>query len=400
MSGKIYQGSRLVAQTNDAPLGFEDKGIELESLAQYEQLKKDGNLQEDVNYYIKDDGSDLQVSLNNRLTKQYYFNGKTIQFFGDSIAAGVGVDDDSSDLALYKRWPTVFCEITDSTESNSAVSGSLYTRGKNEVISITDKVKATTLNGDYLFLCGGINDWQLGVSLEEFSEAVEECFSYVSENYSGDVVVVAPFNVIKNLVGTPTNSVYAYRQILANKAYKYGFDFINGEKISLPTTRTAGACIQSLFADGLHPSGFGHYVIGYEMMFQFTSQTWDTCNAVADTIIWSGKFLDSLQIPMWRVTKTSFTLSPSETLMNNVLDDRLTNARVILQGYTGAIMYNGNFSAVLPYYNPSAAYISDLVFFCDANGLSCQHKNTLEVSNGNLFFTFIRNFDINNRHSF
>ena len=54
MSGKIYQGSRLVAQTNDAPLGFEDKGIELESLAQYEQLKKDGNLQEDVNYYIKD----------------------------------------------------------------------------------------------------------------------------------------------------------------------------------------------------------------------------------------------------------------------------------------------------------------------------------------------------------
>lgn len=54
MSGKIYQGSRLVAQTNDAPLGFEDKGIELESLAQYEQLEKDGNLQEDVNYYIKD----------------------------------------------------------------------------------------------------------------------------------------------------------------------------------------------------------------------------------------------------------------------------------------------------------------------------------------------------------
>ena len=54
MSGKIYQGSRLVAQTNDAPLGFEDKGIELESLAQYERLEKDGNLQEDVNYYIKD----------------------------------------------------------------------------------------------------------------------------------------------------------------------------------------------------------------------------------------------------------------------------------------------------------------------------------------------------------
>ena len=54
MSGRIYQGSHLVAQTNDAPLGFEDKGIELESLAQYEQLEKDGNLQEDVNYYIKD----------------------------------------------------------------------------------------------------------------------------------------------------------------------------------------------------------------------------------------------------------------------------------------------------------------------------------------------------------
>lgn len=57
MSGKIYQGSRLVAQTNDAPLGFEDKGIELENLAQYRQLENDGNLQEDVNYYIKNAGS-------------------------------------------------------------------------------------------------------------------------------------------------------------------------------------------------------------------------------------------------------------------------------------------------------------------------------------------------------
>ena len=62
MSGKIYQGSRLVAQTNDAPLGFEDKGIELESLAQYEQLKKDGNLQEDVNYYIKDGQNTIDSS--------------------------------------------------------------------------------------------------------------------------------------------------------------------------------------------------------------------------------------------------------------------------------------------------------------------------------------------------
>lgn len=400
MSGKIYQGSRLVAQTNDAPLGFEDKGIELENLAQYRQLENDGNLQEDVNYYIKDDGSDSQVSLNNRLTKQYYFDNKTIQFFGDSITAGVYIDDDSSDLALYKKWPTLFCEITNSTESNSAVSGSLYTRGKNEVISITDKVKATTLDGDYLFLCGGINDWQLGVSLDEFSEAVEECFSYISENYSGDVVVVAPFNVIKNLVGTPTNSLYEYRRILANKAYKYGFDFINGERISLPATRNAGNCIKSLFADGLHPSGFGHYICGYEMLFQFTNQTWDTCNIGADNIIWSGKFLDSLEVPIWRVTKTSFTLSPATSLTNSLLDARLTNARVILQGYTGVVMYNSTYSAVLPYYNTSSDYISDLVFYCDAGGLQCQHKNTLTVSNGNLFFTFIRNFDISNRHTF
>ena len=400
MSGKIYQGSRLVAQTNDAPLGFEDKGIELESLAQYEQLKKDGNLQEDVNYYIKDDGSDLQVSLNNRLTKSYYFKSKTIQFFGDSITAGVYIDDDSSDLALYKRWPTIFCEITNSTESNSAVSGSLYTRGKNEVISITDKVKATTLDGDCIFLCGGINDWQLGVSLDEFSEAVEECFSYISKNYSGDVIVVAPFNVIKNLVGTPTNNLCEYRRILANKAYKYGFDFINGEKISLPATRMAGYCIRSMFADGLHPSGFGHYVIGYEMMFQFTNQTWDTCNVDASTIVWSGKFLDDLQIPIWRITKASFTLSPATSLTTDLLDARLTKTRVILQGYTGTIMYNGTHSAVLPYYNTSSDYVSDLVFYTDAGGLQCQHKNTLTITNGNLFFTFIRNFDINNRHSF
>lgn len=53
MSGQIFQGNHLIAETNDAPLGFEQGGIEV-TQAQYDQLVEDGNVAEDTNYYITD----------------------------------------------------------------------------------------------------------------------------------------------------------------------------------------------------------------------------------------------------------------------------------------------------------------------------------------------------------
>lgn len=338
--------------------------------------------------------------LENRLTKDYYFDSKSVQFFGDSIAYGVGVDDDSTDLNLYQRWTTKFCSLVNATEVNNAVSGSLYTRGYNDVASITDTVKNATLSGDFIFMCGGINDWQLGVPLDEFGEAVDECFAYLKANYNGDVVVVAPFNAIKNLVGSPITSIYQYRKILAQKAYEYGFDFINGGKISLAPTRTAGTCIKYQYSDGLHPSGFGHYICGYEMMFQFTGQTWETYSTGAGTIYWSGKYLDGIKTPIWKYTHAQFTMQPATELTNTLLTATFNNTNVILQGYTGCVIYGGNYVAVLPYYNTSASYITDMVFYTDAGGFQCQHKNTLEITNGNIFVTMIRYFDMNHQHAF
>lgn len=53
MSGQIFQGNHLIAETNDAPLGFEQGGIEV-TQAQYDQLVEDDNVAEDTNYYITD----------------------------------------------------------------------------------------------------------------------------------------------------------------------------------------------------------------------------------------------------------------------------------------------------------------------------------------------------------
>ena len=39
-----------------------------------------------------------------------------------------------------------------------------------------------------MFVAGGTNDWQCGVSLNDFRQAVEEVSSYINSNYDGDII--------------------------------------------------------------------------------------------------------------------------------------------------------------------------------------------------------------------
>lgn len=368
-----------------------DSSVEL-TQAEYDELERKGEVKEDVTYYIKDGNvsskdDDQFISTKHRLIKDYYFQDKSLQFFGDSIADGVGVEDDAP-FCVNKRWTTKFTELMHATEINNAVSGSLYTRGKNESMSITDKVKSTSLTGDCIFLCGGINDWQLGISIKEFTESVTECFNYIKENYSGDVVVVAPFNAIKNLVGTPITTIESYREVLAKLAYKFGFSYINGGLFSLAKTRNAGNRIQYQYYDGLHPSGYGHYLMACEMFMLLSGiSSWKELPSVLEDHNFSGEYLPSLDMPIFKVTYgVSF---PSEELNNHVIDSRITKNNAVIQSMKGCVVYGSNYNAALPYFTQDQNFIKTFVCYCDDNGFTIQHAGTLEITNGNIFIEYI-----------
>lgn len=393
-----YEAFKLMVDQQDDP-DAEKKGIEL-TTAEYNALQ---TKQQDVDYYITDYAYDPAVNVEtveNRISHTYDFSGMDIQFFGDSIAYGVGVDNDSSDLSLYSKWTTMFCSLVNATETNNAVSGSCYTRGVNEIQCIPDTIKNATLVGDVIFLCGGINDWQLGVEESVFETAVEETFRYLSNHYSGKVVVVSPFNVIKNLIGTPTMPVYRYRLVLAKKAFKYGFDFIDGGKISLAQSRNAGQRVFQQYSDGLHPSGFGHYLCAHEIYFQFTGLDWHSFSTAAGWCAFSGEYLDNLGVPIWKITKASLTLPTASSSTDTTIFSQLTKDRVILQGYTGCVMYNTDYSACLPWIDGTSDFVSKFIIYADSTGTKIQHKNDLDIINGNIFLKFIRWFDMNHTHSF
>lgn len=345
----------------------------------------------------------------NIFTKNYSFKTYGIQFFGDSIPYGVGVDDDSTDMSLYHRWPTVFCSKVEATEINQAVSGSLYSVEKSGVATIKSKLQ-TSLSSSYpyLFINGGINDWQWGISLTVFANAVDDTFNYIKTNYSGHVVIISPFNVLKNLVGSTLYPLNEYRKILAQKAYKYGFDYINGGNISLAKGNAVGAK-RYQFSDGLHPSGFGHYLIAHELIQQFFNLTWDTYDAMIDhdELVFSGKYLAGINAPIWKVLHSSLTLpaSPSTITLQRI-DSNLSNDKVIIQSLKGCIMYTGSdnnsWSCPLPLYNFNSGVgtMQQFNFYSGGNGLDCQYQSDVAIINGNLFVEFIRWFDLNNTHNF
>ena len=380
----------LQSMYSDGELGG-DSSVELTQI-EYDELERKGEVKEDVTYYIKDGSAspkndDQFISTSHRLIKDYYFQNKSLQFFGDSITDGVGIEDDAP-FCVNKRWTTKFTELMQATEINNAVSGSLYTRGKNEPMSITDKVKNTPLTGDCIFLCGGINDWQLGVPITEFTESVTECFTYLKENYSGDVVVVAPFNAIKNLVGTPITTIESYREILAKLAYKFGFSYINGGLFSLAKTRNAGKRIQYQYYDGLHPSGYGHYLMACEIFMLLSGiNSWKELPSNLEDHNFSGEYIPSLDMPIFKVTYgVSF---PSEELNNHVIDSRITKNNAVIQSMKGCIVYGSNYNAALPFFNQDHGYVKAFVCYCNDDGFTIQHAGTLEITNGDIFIEYI-----------
>ena len=105
----------------------------------------------------------VENKYNHCVNKPYSFSGKTAYFFGDSITEGFT----NGSTITQNNYVKNFSNKVSLNYTNYGKGGSLFTRGKNEVQSIIDKIKGTDLSSaDIIFIAGGVNDWQLGVTKE------------------------------------------------------------------------------------------------------------------------------------------------------------------------------------------------------------------------------------------
>lgn len=220
-----------------------------------------GNTLNDINLnYIEKGILDLYNASfisNNCVNKPYVFKDKKIYFFGDSITFGYV----SGHRAENGGYPKVFSDRVGATFQNHGVSGSLF-GSYNNLGRIQDKVMSKTLDCDYIFIAGGINDWQCGTPLDIFRTEVTTMCEHIKNNFTGtDVIFITPINHSgRKPIVTPVAEVQEYRDILTEIALTFGFSVIQGNKFPFPTINSAESYKTAMFCDNLHPSE-----LGYEM---------------------------------------------------------------------------------------------------------------------------------------
>ena len=193
------------------------------------------------------------------LNSPYDFSGKKAFFFGDSITYGyIKNADGTASRATKGGYPGFFSEAVGLTHTNYGVSGSLFGT-YNNLGRIGDKIKSRSLDCDFIFVAGGINDWQCGVSLSDFRQAVEEVCSYIDTHFDGEVIFITPINHSgrKPLV-EPVAQLQEYREIITEIALSHDFSVVQGGLFGFPTTDSPEAEKTLMFCDNLHPTEYGY----------------------------------------------------------------------------------------------------------------------------------------------
>lgn len=188
------------------------------------------------------------------------FAGAKCYFFGDSITAGyINGTDVTPD-----SFPLIFCDSLGATLINNGIASSLFTSGYNNVETIVHKVKNTDLGeADYILICGGVNDCQLGVTESDFKEAISSFCTWLKSHTIVPVIFVLPINFSKYF-SSEILPLDMYRKYIKLYASINGFDVIDTTDYGFPagTSPTETELAQLLFGDGLHPSVLGHEFYG------------------------------------------------------------------------------------------------------------------------------------------
>lgn len=188
------------------------------------------------------------------VNKPYSFLGKMLYFFGDSITAGVT----TGYTITSNGYPKLFSDHVGASFKNYAQSGSLlvsgYNTSENTATPTCDVIKNTTLNSDFIFITGGVNDWQNGVPLDVFETIITDLCNYLSINYLGEVIWITPINQV-GWLGNSFTTIDAYTDIIVRVISKYNHSVIIGSKFNFPKENID---YTTLLFDGLHPTEIGY----------------------------------------------------------------------------------------------------------------------------------------------
>lgn len=194
----------------------------------------------------------------NTVAKPLDFSSKKLQFFGDSITYGY-ID---SNTRANPTYPDSFgAAVGATTIINSGVSDSTFATvtGHTTILSAIQSNLDTT--ADFVFVAGGINDWQNGVDDTTLRTAVQAVCTYLASNYTGTVILITPINHGgKTPTETPTQTLDSVRRGITEIALTNGFNVVQGWQFPFPNVGANADYISAMYADLLHPTQTGYNI--------------------------------------------------------------------------------------------------------------------------------------------
>lgn len=202
----------------------------------------------------------------NLVRKPFDFTGKNAVFCGDSITRGYT----SGSTITENGYPKLFSDAVGMTFENKGVGGATMgvVTGYSSILTQVQAVNTGTAN--FVFIAGGINDWQTGQTLSDFATAVNNICDYINTDYPNDlpVIWITPINQggweITHQIN-PTAELKEFRRVLTESVLKkdiYGrFSVVQGEWFNFPTKNGDFTFITAMFGDRLHPTELGYKVL-------------------------------------------------------------------------------------------------------------------------------------------
>ena len=193
-------------------------------------------------------------SYRHSIRKPFSFGNKKCSFIGDSITVGYT----SGTTQTANSYPKLFCEAVGATCENRAAAGATIKNVDNypHILSQLSNVS----NPDFLFVAGGVNDWQLGVTINDFENAILNLITQIDTSFPNiPVIWITPINTANpNTIAHPVANLDAFREVMTRTIIEndngHRFSIVQGSLFNFPNENDTADFINFAFGDGLHPS--------------------------------------------------------------------------------------------------------------------------------------------------